>query len=233
MQSFLEIFDIYLLEAMVNGILLGGLLALLALGLNLIFGVIDVDVDLLRRAGDDRHVRHVLPRPVLRPVVLPRRAARIVLVAVLGALLHFLVIAPLLSARADQPAAGHRRRAVRAAELRHRGLRHRLPQSRHPPAGAGLRRDAFQLLAPARLRRGADRHGGGLSLHDAHLHRHRHPRDLAGSPDHGADGRRHQDASTSSPRRWAARWPAWRPACWCCSTTSIPSSACRSGRSPS
>jgi len=42
MGSFLEIFDIYLLEAVVNGILLGGLLALLALGLNLIFGVIDV-----------------------------------------------------------------------------------------------------------------------------------------------------------------------------------------------
>src|SRR6266446_5267182 len=38
----LDFFDIYLLEAMVNGILLGGLLALLALGLNLIFGVIDV-----------------------------------------------------------------------------------------------------------------------------------------------------------------------------------------------
>ena len=37
-----DIFDIYLLEAMVNGILLGGVLALLALGLNLIFGVIDV-----------------------------------------------------------------------------------------------------------------------------------------------------------------------------------------------
>ena len=42
MESFLEVFDIYLLEAVVNGILLGGLLALLALGLNLIFGVIDV-----------------------------------------------------------------------------------------------------------------------------------------------------------------------------------------------
>ena len=42
MQGFLEIFDIYLLEAVVNGILLGGVLALLALGLNLIFGVIDV-----------------------------------------------------------------------------------------------------------------------------------------------------------------------------------------------
>jgi len=34
--------DIYLVEAIVNGILLGGVLALLALGLNLIFGVIDV-----------------------------------------------------------------------------------------------------------------------------------------------------------------------------------------------
>ena len=42
MGSFLEIFDIYLLEAILNGVLLGGLLALLALGLNLIFGVIDV-----------------------------------------------------------------------------------------------------------------------------------------------------------------------------------------------
>ena len=42
MSSFFEIFDIYLLEAVLNGILLGGLLALLALGLNLIFGVIDV-----------------------------------------------------------------------------------------------------------------------------------------------------------------------------------------------
>lgn len=38
----MEIFDIFLLEAVLNGVLLGGLLALLALGLNLIFGVIDV-----------------------------------------------------------------------------------------------------------------------------------------------------------------------------------------------
>jgi len=33
---------IFILEAVVNGILLGGVLALLALGLNLIFGVIDI-----------------------------------------------------------------------------------------------------------------------------------------------------------------------------------------------
>ena len=38
----MDIFDIFLLEAIVNGVLLGGILALLALGLNLIFGVIDV-----------------------------------------------------------------------------------------------------------------------------------------------------------------------------------------------
>ena len=38
----MQIFNIFLLEAIVNGILLGGMLALLALGLNLIFGVIDV-----------------------------------------------------------------------------------------------------------------------------------------------------------------------------------------------
>jgi branched-chain amino acid transport system permease protein len=38
----MEMFDIFLLEAIVNGVLLGGILALLALGLNLIFGVIDV-----------------------------------------------------------------------------------------------------------------------------------------------------------------------------------------------
>jgi len=34
--------DIFLLEALINGVLLGGVLALLSLGLNLIFGVIDV-----------------------------------------------------------------------------------------------------------------------------------------------------------------------------------------------
>ncbi len=34
--------DIFLLEAMVNGLLLGGVMALLALGLNLVFGAIDV-----------------------------------------------------------------------------------------------------------------------------------------------------------------------------------------------
>lgn len=38
----MEIFDVFLLETVLNGLLFGGVLALLALGLNLIFGVIDV-----------------------------------------------------------------------------------------------------------------------------------------------------------------------------------------------
>jgi branched-chain amino acid transport system permease protein len=41
-RSAVGIFDIYLLEALLNGVLLGGVFALLGLGLNLVFGVIDV-----------------------------------------------------------------------------------------------------------------------------------------------------------------------------------------------
>jgi branched-chain amino acid transport system permease protein len=98
MQSFLEIFDVYLLEAIVNGILLGGVLALLALGLNLIFGVIDVtwicyaELIMIGMYGMYYLVSYYhLPYWAAAPIA-------IVLVAGLGALLHFLVIEPLLSA---------------------------------------------------------------------------------------------------------------------------------------
>src|SRR5436190_363491 len=94
----LDFFDIYLLEAMVNGILLGGLLALLALGLNLIFGVIDVtwicyaELVMIGMYGMYYLVQVFgLPYYVAAPFT-------ILLVAGLGALLHWLVIAPLLSA---------------------------------------------------------------------------------------------------------------------------------------
>src|SRR5258707_1913293 len=94
----LDFFDIYLLEAMVNGILLGGLLALLALGLNLIFGVIDVtwicyaELVMIGMYGMYYMVQVFgLPYYVAAPFT-------ILLVAGLGALLHWLVIAPLLSA---------------------------------------------------------------------------------------------------------------------------------------
>src|SRR3954471_16523260 len=98
MQGFLDIFDIYLLEAVVNGILLGGVLALLALGLNLIFGVIDVtwicyaELVMIGMYGMYYLVQYFgLPYYAAAPIT-------ILLVAALGALLHLLVIAPLLSA---------------------------------------------------------------------------------------------------------------------------------------
>ncbi len=97
MDSFLELFDIYLVEAMINGILLGGVLALLALGLNLIFGVIDVtwicyaELVMIGMYGMYYLVQYYgLSYYLAAPLA-------IVLVAILGALLHFLVIEPLLS----------------------------------------------------------------------------------------------------------------------------------------
>src|SRR5580693_516383 len=98
MQAFLDIFDIYLLEAVINGILLGGVLALLALGLNLIFGVIDVtwicyaELVMIGMYGMNYLVQYFgLPYYAAAPLT-------IMLVAALGALLHLLVIAPLLTA---------------------------------------------------------------------------------------------------------------------------------------
>jgi branched-chain amino acid transport system permease protein len=92
------IFDIYLLEALINGVLLGGVLALLALGLNLIFGVIDVvwicyvELVMLGMYG-----MYFLYAAFHLPFLL---AALICIAGVggLGVLLHVLVIAPLLGA---------------------------------------------------------------------------------------------------------------------------------------
>jgi branched-chain amino acid transport system permease protein len=98
MQDFLDIFDIYLLEAVINGILLGGVLALLALGLNLIFGVIDVtwicyaELIMIGMYAMYYLVSYYgLPYWAAAPIC-------ILLVAAMGALLHFLVIEPLLAA---------------------------------------------------------------------------------------------------------------------------------------
>ena len=92
------IFDIYLLEALINGVLLGGVLALLSLGLNLIFGVIDVvwicyaELIMLGMYGM-YFLYSVYHLPLLAAAVVC-----IIGVAVLGVLLHVLVIAPLLGA---------------------------------------------------------------------------------------------------------------------------------------
>ena len=97
MQGFFDIFDIYLLEAVINGILLGGVLALLALGLNLIFGVIDVtwicyaELVMIGMYGMYFLVQHY-GVPYFIAALLT-----ILLVAALGAALHYLVISPLLT----------------------------------------------------------------------------------------------------------------------------------------
>jgi len=94
----MAIVDIFLLEALLNGVLLGGVLALLSLGLNLIFGVIDVvwicyaELIMLGMYG-----MYFLYAVYHAPIV-AAAAFCIVAVAVLGVLLHVLVIAPLLGA---------------------------------------------------------------------------------------------------------------------------------------
>ncbi|MGE3066853.1 MAG: branched-chain amino acid ABC transporter permease [Hyphomicrobiaceae bacterium] len=90
--------DIYLVEAMINGILLGGVLALLALGLNLIFGVIDVVwicyADLVMCGMYAIYWLHVYYG---WPIAFACLAA-ILGVALLGVLLHLLIIEPILAA---------------------------------------------------------------------------------------------------------------------------------------
>jgi branched-chain amino acid transport system permease protein len=90
--------DIYLLEALIDGLLLGGVLALLALGLNLIFGVIDVVwicyVELIMLGMYGMYYMYVVfHMPFLLDAVIC-----IAGVGSLGVLLHLIVIAPLLGA---------------------------------------------------------------------------------------------------------------------------------------
>ena len=94
----MEVFDIFLLEAVLNGLLLGGLLALLSLGLNLVFGVIDVVwicyAELIMCGMYAVYYLHVVYHWPLIAAML----VAIAVVAALGVLLHQLVIRPVLAA---------------------------------------------------------------------------------------------------------------------------------------
>src|ERR1041385_537010 len=87
--------DIFFLEAILNGLLLAGLLALLALGLNLIFGVIDVvwicyaELVMVGMYGINAAYKSGMP-------FLAAALIGIVLVAALGVVLHQFVIRPVL-----------------------------------------------------------------------------------------------------------------------------------------
>ena len=90
--------DIFFLEALINGLLLAGLLALLALGLNLIFGVIDVVwICYAELIMCGMYAVYYLYVQYHWPLALAMLAA-IALVALLGLILHVFVIRPVLSA---------------------------------------------------------------------------------------------------------------------------------------
>ena len=220
-----DIFDIYLLEALINGVLLGGVLALLALGLNLIFGVIDVvwicyaELIMLGMYGM-YYLFVVYHVPFLLAAVIC-----IAGVGVLGVVLHLLVIAPLLGAAPINQllATGGVLFLLQSAatvmfgiDFRNLGIR--------LPVLTGLRH-VHQLRAAAGVRRGAGRHGRAVSVPRPHLYRHGDPRHRAGPPDHAADGRR---CAAHLHHHLGDRRRAGRPrrhACWCCNTTCIRSSA--------
>ena len=91
-----EIFDIFLLEALVNGILFGGVLALLSLGLNLIFGVVDVVwICYAEIVMFGMYTMYWLNGVYDVPILLAAVAA-IAVCAVIGFLVHFFVISPIL-----------------------------------------------------------------------------------------------------------------------------------------
>ena len=90
--------DIFLVEALINGLLLGGVLALLALGLNLVFGVIDVAwicYAELVMFGMYAMYYYANVYGISLWLAVPMAIASI---GVMGVLLHVLVIAPLLGA---------------------------------------------------------------------------------------------------------------------------------------
>jgi branched-chain amino acid transport system permease protein len=97
MQAIAQFFDIFLLEAVLNGLLFGGVLALLALGLNLVFGVIDVVwICYAELMMIGMYTVYYLHTVFGLPLFLAFGAA-VVLVGALGMLLHVLVIRPVLN----------------------------------------------------------------------------------------------------------------------------------------
>ena len=91
-----EIFDIFLVEAIINGILFGGVLALLSLGLNLIFGVVDVVwICYAELVMFGMYTVYWLAGVYDINIFIAAIAA-IGLVSVLGWLVHVLIISPIL-----------------------------------------------------------------------------------------------------------------------------------------
>ena len=228
----MPIFDVFLLEAVLNGLLFGGVLALLALGLNLIFGVIDVVwicyAELMMigmYAVYFLYVDYGVP-------LLGAFALCILLVALLGTVMHQLVIRPILGGEPINQllVTGGMLFFLQALATLLFGIDFRnlglalpsvtigeifLPTSRLLAAGTALvaMLGVWLFLKKTYL---------GIAIRAISQDRAIMP--LMGST---------PTASTFSPRRSAAGSPGSAPASWCCSTTSTRRSACPSARSPS
>ena len=88
---------ILIAEAAINGILLGGVLALLALGLNLIFGVVDIVwIAYVELVMLGMYAVYWLVTAYAWPVWLAGLGS-VALVTVVGLLVHLLIISPILS----------------------------------------------------------------------------------------------------------------------------------------
>ncbi len=195
-----------------NGILLGGLLALLALGLNLIFGVIRRDLDLLRAelVMIGMYGMYYLVQVFgLRSLTCAAPFTASCWLRGLGALLHLLVIAPaLLSAPPINQllATGGvlfvlQSFATVAFGIDFRNLGIRMPVLRFA--------EMHFSAIPACLAFVAALIGMVLVYFfmKRTYRRHRDPRHLPGPPDHGADGRR---CATHLSRHLGARRRAGR-----------------------
>jgi branched-subunit amino acid ABC-type transport system permease component len=168
-------FDSFLFESIINGLLLGGVLALLALGLNLIFGVIDV-VWICYAELVMIGMYAIYWLYVFYGVPLPGAVVAAVLaVALLGVLLHRLVIEPVLG-------------TAPINQLLVTGGVLFFLQAWHPHASGGIWRHVLQLRAHSGLHYSARRRVPVVAFFDAHLSWHRHPRHFPGSGDHAADG---------------------------------------------
>ncbi|MCA3325676.1 MAG: branched-chain amino acid ABC transporter permease [Roseomonas sp.] len=94
----MSIFDPFLLEALINGILLGGVFALPVLGLNLVFGVVDVVwLCYAELVMVGMYIVWYLYNQMGWPLWMAF-AVCLPCLAVLGVLLHVLVVRPLLTA---------------------------------------------------------------------------------------------------------------------------------------
>ena len=192
----MQIFDVFFLEAVLNGLLFGGVLALLALGLNLVFGVIDVVwICYAELMMIGMYTVYFLYTVYKLPLVVAF-AAGILVVAVCGVLLHVLVIRPVLNTEPINQllVTGGVLFFLQAAatlafgvQFRNLGLAPALPRAR---------RDLPSLLAHLRCAHGVGRDGGAVSLPQEDLPRHGDPRDQPGPPDHAADGGESRAGST-------------------------------------